>query len=100
MPIRGTTASARRTGPGDLIGAIAVAAIAVVRCFGLEDEEGEGIWKPAAGVGSLTLAADGDRKRLDLGKLLVSLARVCALEYVCTCLAPSASIGFTRYQSP
>jgi hypothetical protein len=43
-----------------------------------EDEEEEGSWKPAAGAASSTLAAS-DRTRV--GKLLVSLASVYALEY-------------------
>jgi hypothetical protein len=49
-------------------------------------KRGAGTWKPAAGAGSSTLTAN-DRTRL-VGKLLVSLARVCALEYACTYLVP------------
>jgi hypothetical protein len=53
-----------------------VATEAEARDSGLEDEEGEGSWKPAARAAPSTLASV-DRTRV--GKLLVSLAGVCAL---------------------
>jgi hypothetical protein len=80
--------------------AVVVALAAVVEAWdsGLEDEEGEGSWKPAEGAAPSTL---GNTDRTRVGKVVGFFRRcLCALEYVCTNLVPSASIGFTRCQSP
>ena len=80
------------------VAAALAAAEAEARYSGLEDEEGEGRWKPAAGAAPSTLASAADRTRV--GKVVGFFGRSVCPRVLCTYLVRSASIGFRQMSEP